>query len=191
MSENTPTSARWCEQLYDAQAAALLLYGRALGLTHAEAEDVLHDTFLALMQMAEPPLQPSHFAVRCYRNRALNHHRSLWRRLTREPEARQWFEPADTPSALEGAAMRALTRLPQAQREVIVLKLWHSLTFDHIASLLQLSPNTVAARYRYGLRKIRSALAPDQEEPLHECQRLQPSGRAPALLETACPVSDT
>ena len=42
----------WCESLYEAKAAELILYGRALGLTHGEAEDVLQETFLALMQMA-------------------------------------------------------------------------------------------------------------------------------------------
>jgi RNA polymerase sigma-70 factor (ECF subfamily) len=190
VSEATPTPNGWCEQLYDAQAAALLLYGRALGLTRAEAEDVLQDTFLALMRLAEPPLQPSHFVVRCYRNQALNHHRRLWRRLAREPEARQWFEPSAPPSVLEAAAMRALTQLPAAQREVIVLKVWHRLTFDQLASLLGSSPNTIAARYRYGLRKIRSALVPSRNAASYECQRFDRPGGAVALLETACPVSN-
>ena len=34
------------------KAAELILYGRALGLSHSEAEDVLQETFLALMQKA-------------------------------------------------------------------------------------------------------------------------------------------
>jgi hypothetical protein len=40
----------WCEQLYEDQAAKLILYGRALGLSHAEAEDVLQETFIALLR---------------------------------------------------------------------------------------------------------------------------------------------
>ena len=43
----------WCEALYEAKAAELILYGRALGLSHGEAEDVLQETFLALMQMPQ------------------------------------------------------------------------------------------------------------------------------------------
>ena len=41
------------ETLYKAKAAELIFYGRALGLSHGEAEDVLQETFLALM--ASPP----------------------------------------------------------------------------------------------------------------------------------------
>ena len=48
----------WCEILYQDKAAELVLYGRALGLSHSEAEDVLQETFLALMQRAEAPTLP-------------------------------------------------------------------------------------------------------------------------------------
>jgi RNA polymerase sigma-70 factor (ECF subfamily) len=148
----------WCEQLYDTKAAELILYGRALGLSHAEAEDVLQETFLALMQKSEPPLRPAHYCVRCFRNRALNYRRSVWRRLTRELEARHWFEKSEADSPVERAAMRCLAGLPLEQREVIVLKIWHQHTFEEIAELLGASPNTVAGRYRYGLQKLRLRL---------------------------------
>jgi DNA-directed RNA polymerase specialized sigma24 family protein len=45
----------WCERIYKAKAAELILYGRALGLGHSEAEDVLQETFVALLQLAGPP----------------------------------------------------------------------------------------------------------------------------------------
>jgi len=45
----------WRENLYTKKAAELILYGRALGLSHGEAEDVLQETFLALLQRPEPP----------------------------------------------------------------------------------------------------------------------------------------
>ncbi len=163
----------WCEPLYDAKAAELILYGRALGLGHGEAEDVLQETFVALAQMAFPPAKPEHYCVRSYRNRALNHKRTLWRRLTREWEVfadghllgngRHWFEksPEETleEKALQEATVRALAELPVDQREVIVLKIWHGCTFEEIGGLLEVSPNTVAGRYRYGLQKIKTKLA--------------------------------
>lgn len=148
----------WCQGLYQAKAAELILYGRALGLGHAEAEDVVQETFLALLQLPAPPSQPERYCVRAFRNRALNHRRSLWRRLTRELESRPWFEPP-APDAPNGrAAMRGLARLPVEQREVIVLKIWHEHTFEEIGELLQISPNTAAARYRYGLQKLKKNL---------------------------------
>lgn len=54
--------------------------------------------------------------------------------------------------------MRCLQRLPVEQREVIVLKIWHHYTFEEIGEVLEVSPNTAAGRYRYGLQKIRSCL---------------------------------
>ena len=148
----------WCEALYDAKAAELILYGRALGLGHGEAEDVLQEMFIALMRMESPPDEPENYCVRSFRNRALNHRRSLWRRLTREWESLRWFEKSVDESPQERAAMRCLAELPVEQREVIVLKLWHGRTFEEIGGLLEISPNTVAGRWRYGLQKIKSKL---------------------------------
>src|ERR1043165_1993617 len=98
----------WCETLYRAKASELVLYGRALGLSHSEAEDVLQDTFIALTQRPETPLQPEHYCVRSYRNRALNYRRSLWRRLTREFESHRWFEHTNSETPAEQEAMQAL-----------------------------------------------------------------------------------
>lgn len=155
-SLNSESSCQWCEWLYEQKAAQLLLYGRALGLSHSEAEDVLQETFVALMQKPKP-IQPEHYCVRTFRNRALNYRRSLWRRLMRELESKRWFEQT-AESPLEVAAMRCLQKIPQEQREVIVLKIWHDYTFEEIGELLETSANTVAGRYRYGVQKIRTVL---------------------------------
>jgi len=148
----------WYESLYRAKGTQLLLYGRALGLTHVEAEDVLQETFIALMDRQHPPTRPEHYCVRAYRNRALNYRRSLWRRITREFESTRWFERSAEETEAERGAMRGLAELPPDQREVIVLKIWHQYTFEEIGELLELSPNTVAGRYRYGLQKLRTCL---------------------------------
>ncbi len=155
----------WCETLYHKKASELILYGRALGLSHAEAEDIVHETFVQLMKRAEPPERPEHYCVRTFRNLALNHRRSLWRRLTREWESQRWFEPARDENPLEACAMSRLADLPAEQREVIVLKVWHDYTFEEIGALLEVSPNTVAGRYRYGLQKLRHFLKNASYEP--------------------------
>jgi len=148
----------WCEQLYETKAAGLILYGRALGLSHGEAEDVLQDTFLELIRKTEAPAKLDHYCVRSFRNRVLNHRRSLWRRLTRELESRSWFERSAHATEAEQAAMRCLAELSVDQREVIVLKLWHRHTFEQIGDMLDVSPNTAAGRYRYGLQKMKARL---------------------------------
>jgi RNA polymerase sigma-70 factor (ECF subfamily) len=40
------------------------------------------------------------------------------------------------------------------QREVIILRVWGQLTFEEVASIVGVSPNTAASRYRYGLAKL-------------------------------------
>ena len=73
MSVERQSGTVWCERRYDEKAAGLLLYGRALGLSHWEAEDVLQDTFRELLACARPPGLPEHYVVRAFRNRVLNY----------------------------------------------------------------------------------------------------------------------
>jgi RNA polymerase sigma-70 factor (ECF subfamily) len=179
------SEANWCEDLYEAKAAELILYGRALGLSHSEAEDVVQETFVALLQRGQPPSKPDHYCVRSFRNRALNYRRGLWRRLARELESHRWFEhsPGETPQ--ERAAMRCLAGLPVEQREVIVLKIWHEYTFEEIGELLDTSPNTMAGRYRYGLQKLRACLKGETYE------RIETLGDAVSFLDATPPVRGT
>ena len=175
----------WCQSVYEASAPQILLYGRALGLSHCEAEDVLQETFVALMRKDEAPDEPLHYCLRSFRNRALNYRRSLWRRLARELESSRWFERADDESPAERAAMRCLAQLPAEQREVIVLKIWHDYTYEEIGELLEASPNTVAGRYRYGLQKLRACLKKDEYE------QLESAGESTAFLDAPGTVPET
>jgi RNA polymerase sigma-70 factor, ECF subfamily len=175
----------WRERLYEAQASNLILYGRALGLSHGEAEDVLQELFVALLQKEEPPGRPEHYCVRAFRNRALNYKRGLWRRISRELESRTWFESSAPRIDLERAAMECMKQLPVLQREVIVLKIWHRYTFEEIGEVLDASPNTVAGRYRYGIEKLRTVLSKRHHEP----EELY--GGSVALLGAAIPIGES
>jgi RNA polymerase sigma-70 factor (ECF subfamily) len=173
-----PAKAQWCEALFAEKAGALLLYGRALGLSHSEAEDVLQETFAALLRRVEPPEQPERYCVRAFRNHALNHRRSLWRRIANEFESARWFDRSQEESPQERRAMRCLSELPVEQREAVVLKIWHQYTFVEMGELLGISQNTVAGRYRYGLQRLRACLKGIDYE------QLEP-GTRDGLLDTA------
>ena len=172
-------NADWCRCLYERKAAELILYGRALGLSHSEAEDVLQETFVALLELERSPDNLTHYCARAFRNRALNFKRSVWHRIRRELESRRWFEREPVEQRWEWEAMRALERLPREQREVIVLKFWHRHTFGEIAAIVNESPNTVAGRYRYGIAKIRNHLRQNERK------RGETTGGADALLDAA------
>jgi RNA polymerase sigma-70 factor (ECF subfamily) len=161
------------EKLYSRKAAELILYGRALGLSHGEAEDVLQETFMALMHLEQLPSQPEYYCIRSFRNRALNYKRTLWRRSLRTTvifthlfSDGNWFEKSENENdeMMQAAAVNCLAELPQEQREAIVLKIWHRCTFEEIGELLEISPNTAAGRYRYGLQKIKSRLEGENYE---------------------------
>jgi RNA polymerase sigma-70 factor, ECF subfamily len=156
----------WQQQLYEAKASELILYGRALGLSHGEAEDVLQETFMALLKLEQQPRNPLHYSIRGYRNRALNYRRGFLRRMARELESKSWFERESVETPPEQAAICCLQKLPSDQREVIVLKIWHEHTFEEIGELLEISPNTAAGRYRYGMDKMRKCLAGNENEEL-------------------------
>jgi RNA polymerase sigma-70 factor, ECF subfamily len=167
----------WQRELYEAKAAQLILYGRALGLSHSEAEDVLQELFITLLQLDEVPENPAHYALRGMRNRALNYRRGFLRRVARELESRRWFEREGGESPQEQAAMRCLQKLPPEQREVIVLKIWHEHTFEEIGTLLDASPNTVAGRYRYGMEKLRVCLKAEKAEGAFPAGEREPAGK--------------
>ncbi|HZM05635.1 MAG TPA: sigma-70 family RNA polymerase sigma factor [Candidatus Saccharimonadales bacterium] len=167
----TEINGAWCQPLYECKAAGLILYGRALGLSHGEAEDVLQETFVALLKLPQKPDDPERYCMRTFRNRAMNFHRSVWRRLARELESVRWFERVSHRDEGEAEAVRRLADLPPEQREVIVLKIWNGMTFDAIGRLLDVSANTVAGRYRYGLNKLKVSMKGDaygRDEPVRE-----------------------
>ena len=80
--------------------------------------------------------------------------------------------------------MRGLAGLPRDQREVIVLKIWHKHTFQEIGELLDVSPNTAAGRYRYGLQKLRLFLKGELYE------RDERVGAAVVFMDAAPPLGE-
>jgi RNA polymerase sigma-70 factor (ECF subfamily) len=64
------------------------------------------------------------------------------------------------------AVWSALRTLPPEQAEVVVLKIWETMTFAQIGQILELSPNTVASRYQYAILKLSKRLAQQRQEAL-------------------------
>ncbi len=64
---------------------------------------------------------------------------------------------------------KIIGKLPEAQREVIIMHYILELSFREVAEHLNLSVNTVAARARYGLQKIRTYLG----EAVMKCVNVQ------------------
>src|SRR5258708_4223274 len=102
----------WCEALYEAKSAELILYGRALGLSHAEAEDVLQETFVKLVKLLESPLKPENYCVRCFRNGRPNYRRHFAAPCGRAPTDRERVSAARQAEAAAGIAAGRMWTLP-------------------------------------------------------------------------------
>jgi RNA polymerase sigma-70 factor (ECF subfamily) len=132
-----------------------------------DAEDVLQETFCRLARYGPRwafVRNPRAFVFRVLRNEV---HRFLGRSLKRrDGERRRFEEQAGAPEArvrgsadLGPAAVEAaLSRLPDEQKEVVILKVFQDFSFKEIAAICRLSPNTAASRYRYGLQKLQSLM---------------------------------
>lgn len=151
---------------YDRYAGRLVGAARTLGCPPTEAEDIVHDLFVRLVRsgvLAGDVDDPEAYAFASLRH-------AVWRRRERRSLEREAIErlgrehdrPAERAAGdgIDPERIRAaIAMLPDAQREVVALKIDGGLTFAQIARVTNVSLNTAAGRYRYALEKLRAALA--------------------------------
>jgi RNA polymerase sigma-70 factor (ECF subfamily) len=161
LAGNNPAAV---DLLWDRYAKDLLAYLQAILCSLHDAEDVLQMVFVRIArkshQLAKARCLDA-YIFRIARNEAL---RLIGRRKadsTVKTANDPWLinsESSAESQDLVESLQKALARLPQTQREVIVMKTYRQKTFLEIARLLGLSQNTVASRYRYGMEKLRILL---------------------------------
>jgi RNA polymerase sigma-70 factor (ECF subfamily) len=158
-------------EFYRKHARGLYVYLLSLVRSRETAEELLQETYLGLLSHLErlelkENMKP--FLFTTARNLARD-----WLRRERRGRAalarRQedpFFRPgrgyeASYPAAPADAeeVSRLLHRLPDAQREAVVLKELSGLTFREISRLLGVPEGTVVSRYRYALEKLRGMAA--------------------------------
>ena|SRR5437867_204618 len=161
------------ERLYDDHAQALFAFVLHFTRNEADTRDLLQELFVKLAQsprLLDEVREPRAFLLRMSHNLAID---LIRRRGTRQKNYEQLadetvevFAPTPDPDerAFRDALSSALEELVPEQRAVVHLKLWEKLTFEQIAELLGISPNTAASRYRYALDKMRQRLRPLYDE---------------------------
>jgi RNA polymerase sigma-70 factor (ECF subfamily) len=98
---------------------------------------------------------------RCVRNAAIDHWRSRQLQQRYEQHRRSergWFKPRVDDLLDARAAEEALRRLPDDQREIIVLRLWSGLTLQEAAETTGEAVSTLFSRYQAGLVALRRIL---------------------------------
>ena len=161
---------RW----FDAHAARMVLYARQW-LDGDEARDAVQDVFCNAATLREPPRNGKAWLLRATRNAAINRLRSRRRRKARHDAAprEDWFRPRgdDRPDPQE--VQQLVARLPEAQREVLVLRIWCEMTLREIADLLGRPVSTLFSQYRAALATLKDRM--QSRCPTNPCNSAAPS----------------
>jgi len=164
MSDRPPDDARsLVGRLYDTYGASLYRYAAVLLADATAAEDVVQQVFTSILRKGPRLDEEAHYLRRAVRNECYSHLRRL-RKQNKVGDERALIEPVVEGVTREErlALERAIRELPPEQREVIYLHVFEGLTFQEIATGLEASINTVAARYRYALGKLRLILTSEE-----------------------------
>jgi len=154
------------DELYDRYGERMYHY-LSLRLSSAEdAEDVLQEAFCRLARYSVRWAfirNPRAFIFKVLRNESNRYLAGRIRQRAgklmnpeRQIQTVAVIEAPDgSPSAMVSAA---LARLPDKQKDIVILKVFQGFTFKEIAGICGLSVNTAASRYRYAIEKLRSLM---------------------------------
>ena len=148
------------ERLYRELGPALLGYFRRQPALAGNAEDLLQDTFVRALRCIDrqpPPVSQRAYLFGIARHVGID----AFRRLRPAEEL-----PSNVPAAmtLEDERLepmrQAIARLPDAQREALLLKLQQELSYEEIAEVLEIPVGTVRSRLHHAVRRLRETLNP-------------------------------
>ncbi len=153
--------------------ARLLLFARRQARSESDAEDILQEALVGLVRVVESgefvsgPEKWASYVFSSIVHLAMDYGRREDSRLNRQgavcrdaetETSEAWFSCESDKNYLCARIEALLKELPGDFAEVVILKIWGEQTFREIAETLGLSLNTVASRYRYGLKIMRRSL---------------------------------
>ena len=171
----SPAASAWRDWL-EGHAPKLFLFARQQTRTYEDAQDVLQDAIVKLVEKiregefmgGQEAWQP--YLYTTIRRLAIDLSRKTDRRTKRENNVFEdgealeqdvfhpWFDNENSNDETRTQLEEALKSLPEKFSEVIVMKIWGERTFAEIGEALAISQNTAASRYRYGLEALKREL---------------------------------
>jgi RNA polymerase sigma factor (sigma-70 family) len=158
MAQLAAGDATALQPLYEKHGRALLRFSAAMCRSRQVAEDLVHDTFVALLRepCAFDPALGSVYGYLCgvLRHRVSRYYRQerRWVALDTEDESAEPTSPAHNPadeiarSEETAAFRRAMLELPLPHREIIALCDLEELPYATVAHILQVPIGTVRSR---------------------------------------------
>jgi RNA polymerase sigma-70 factor, ECF subfamily len=172
----SPSTAAWREWLAE-HGPRLILFARQQTRSAEDAEDIVQDALVKLVEKldagefvgGQEAWMPYLFTA--IRRLAIDLGRRDDRRKRREDvvggesETEQkeafhpWFESESSDDETRQLLEAGLKELPPKFAEVVIMKIWGERTFAEIGEALEISQNTAASRYRYGLEALKKKLS--------------------------------
>lgn len=158
-------------ELYDRYSAMLFPLALRIVRDRAEAEDVVHDAFVAVSDRASQYVPErgtvAAWLVTLVRNLSIDRTRRRERRgaLARDVIAHEPTEAVADPETLTFGAVerasvrRALASLPEAQRATLEVAFFEGLSYPEIASRESVPLGTIKSRAARAIASLREALA--------------------------------
>ncbi len=173
--QTSPAAGAWRDWLEE-HGPKLFLFARQQTRTHEDAQDVLQDAIVKLVEKiragdfvgGQEAWQP--YLYTTIRRLAIDLSRKTDRRTRRENNVsadsellqqdafHPWFDNESGDDETRSQLEDALKALPEKFSEVIIMKIWGERTFAEIGETLGISQNTAASRYRYGLDALKREL---------------------------------
>lgn len=159
------------ESLYKRHKDAVYAYAWSLAGELAEAEDLVHDVFLAVATKLEGldlsnSLRP--YLIHAVKRRYIDRRRSVlasFRRLMARPAPEASREVSETVAARLGddaAVIRAaVDRLPESQAEVVRMRIWAEMSAEEIGRALGIPAETARTRWKTAIERLRAVLEKD------------------------------
>jgi len=143
------------QTFYEEHKHRLFTYAYSITRDHSAAEDAVHTAICRLLSVRVLPLNLKPYAYRCIRNAAIDE----WRKNGARQQV--WEEETSPSVHTDPHTARHdievyLNSLTPDEREVILLKLFHGLTFREISGTCRESIHTVSSRYRRSIEKLKA-----------------------------------
>ncbi len=147
-------------ELFDRYHSPLYNFYARLTGDRGLSEDLVQEVFLRILKYRQTYAQKSSFRAWMYqiaRNTRLDHLRKQRPQTEWTPEMSPAILPADPAQQQQESALlhRALMRLPEEKREILILSRLQELKHDEIAHLMGCGTNTVKVRVHRALLELK------------------------------------
>ncbi|MCR5531314.1 MAG: RNA polymerase sigma factor [Lachnospiraceae bacterium] len=149
------------EQIYQRYVKPVFVIAFGVLKNTADAEDVTQEVFLSYLQMKEPKRirNLKSYLLRISRNKALEQlRRREGEELTDDCSFFSETASDDTDRDLLEQVGKELAKLPEEDRQIILLHVKVGKSFFEISKIMKISVSTVFRRYRKALDVLKTAL---------------------------------